>query len=63
MRRWSKGTVVALVVAVATASGFFAQRPPAADTNVASAPVELSLTFTPLEVRVRARNVAFEISF
>ncbi len=58
MRRgWSKGAVVAVVVAIATASGFLNARPAASAEPV----VAMSFSLLPVALEVRAAGLAIEI--
>lgn len=54
MRRWSLGTLTALVVAIVVATGVLNQ-------TAAAAGVEWSLSFEPMTLEVRAAGLAIQI--
>jgi len=57
MRRWSRGTLVALIVAIATASGFLNEPRSAASLTG----LELAVSLMPLAVEVRSDDLVFEL--
>jgi len=62
MRRWwNLGALVAVVIAVAVASGFLDQSHPARAQAHAAGPVEMTLSLTPLSLEVRTFGVALII--
>ena len=62
--RWSKGAMIAVVIAVAVAGGFLNQREAArSDFHAANAGLQLTVSIKPMALEVRVQGVALEIRF